>query len=67
MGNGKSNFKGVTLEALRFIVICLGALGALGGIGYTVWCGAWLIAAGIAALAGMAVPTAVRWVKRPGD
>lgn len=66
MGNGKSSSRAVAQEALRFIIICLAALGAFGGIGYTVWCGAWFIAAGIAALTGMAVPTAVRWVRKSG-
>lgn len=67
MENGKSSFRRASLEALRFIVICLGALGALGGIGYAVWRGEWFIAAGIAALAGMAVPTAATWARRPGE
>lgn len=30
-----------------FIVICLWLLGALGGVGYSIYCEAWVIAVGV--------------------
>ena len=34
---------------LVWVVICLFLLGTIGGIGYTVWCKAYVIAVGVAA------------------
>ena len=39
-----------------FIMICLFGLGAIGGIGYSLYCGAYVIAVGVAALTWMAIP-----------
>ena len=39
-----------------FVMIILYILGVIGGIGYTIYCGAWPIAVGIAALGYMAFP-----------
>ena len=37
-----------------FIVICLWLLGALGGVGYSIYCEAWVIAVGVLANAVLA-------------
>lgn len=37
-----------------FFMLCLYALGVIGGIGYTLYCGAYAITAGVAALGYMA-------------
>lgn len=39
-----------------FVMLCLCALGFIGGIGYSVYCGAWPVAVGVAAVAWMALP-----------
>lgn len=43
-------------KLFAFIMICLYILGAIGGIGYCCYCGAYVIAVGVAALAFMAWP-----------
>lgn len=40
-----------------FAMICLWVLGTIGGFGYSAWCGAYPIAAGVAATGWMAWPT----------
>lgn len=37
-----------------FIVICLWLLGAIGGVGYSIYCEAWVIAVGVFANAVLA-------------
>jgi len=41
-------------KILSFFMLCLYVLGVIGGIGYTLYCGAYPIAAGVAALGYMA-------------
>ena len=41
-------------KILSFFMLCLYALGVIGGIGYTIYCGAYPIAVGVAALGYMA-------------
>ena len=43
-------------KLFAFVMICLFGLGAIGGIGYCCYCGAYVIAVGVAALAFMAWP-----------
>lgn len=43
-------------KIIYLLLICLYALGVIGGVGYTLWCGAYLIAIGVAALRWMAWP-----------
>lgn len=50
-----------------FIMICLTVLGAIGGIGYTIYCHAYVISIGIAGLAFMAFPTVKDYVKKLMD
>ena len=47
-----------------FIMICLAVLGAIGGIGYTIYCHAYVISVGVAGLAFMAFPTIKDYVKK---
>ena len=44
-----------------FIMLALAVFGLIGGIGYTIWCGAYPIAIGVAALGWMAWPKAVEY------
>ena len=46
-----------------FLMVCLYALGAIGGICYTVYCCAYVITAGIVGLAWMAWPKLVEYYK----
>jgi len=48
---------------LSFVMICLFALGVIGGIGYACYNGAWVIAIGVAALGWMAWPKVVEYYK----
>ena len=41
-------------KILSFFMLCLYVLGVIGGIGYTLYCGAYPIFAGVAALGYMA-------------
>jgi hypothetical protein len=41
-------------KILSFFMLCLYVLGVIGGIGYTIYCGAYPIAGGVAALGYMA-------------
>lgn len=41
-------------KILSFFMLCLYVLGVIGGIGYTLYCGAYPISAGVAALGYMA-------------
>jgi len=50
-----------------FILLCLYAVGIIGGVGYTLYCRAWFIAACVIALGGMAFPTAKRFYKELFD
>lgn len=43
-------------KLFAFVMIALYILGAIGGIGYSMYCGAYPIAVGVAALAFMAWP-----------
>lgn len=43
-----------TKGVLVWVIVCLWLLGTIGGIGYTLWCHAWVIAAGVAANAVLA-------------
>ena len=56
-----------TKDALRkiaaFVAICLYILGAIGGLGWSLYNHSYLIAVGVAVLAVMAVPTLLRAVK----
>ena len=45
-------------KLIYFILLFLYVIGAIGGIGYTVYIHEYVIAAGVAVLAGMAYPTA---------
>lgn len=44
-----------------FLMLCLYVLGCIGGIGYSIFNGAWPVAAGVAALAYMAWPKVVEF------
>lgn len=46
---------------LSLFGLCAWAVGTIGGIGYSLYCGAGLIAACVAILAAMAFPTAKKW------
>ena len=39
-----------------FVMLCLCALGIIGGIGYSVFCGAWYVVVGVVALGYTAWP-----------
>lgn len=54
-------------KIISFALICLYALGVIGGIGYTLCCGAYLIALGVAALGWMAWPKVVECWKVLND
>lgn len=44
-------------KILYFFAICAYVVGAIGGLGWTLYCKAWFIAVCVAALAVMAFPT----------
>ena len=48
---------------LSFILLALAVLGVLGGIGYTIWCGAYPIAVGIAVTGYLAWSNIVKHFK----
>lgn len=50
-------------KVLAFLVICLFALGAIGGFGYSVYGGSWPIAVGVVILAILAFPTVKKYWK----
>ena len=50
-------------KLVAFSMLCLYALGTIGGIGYALWGGSWPCAAGCAALAWMAWPQVVKYYK----
>ena len=41
-------------KIVSFLMICLYVLGAIGGVGYAAYCGAWAIVIGVIGLAYMA-------------
>lgn len=43
-------------QFVSFILICLGVVGAIGGVGYSLFLNAWPVAAGVIALTYMAWP-----------
>lgn len=45
-------------KILDFVLLVLYAVGTIGGIGYTIYCGAYPIALGVAATAVLAFPQA---------
>ena len=44
-------------KVFYFVMVCLWALGTIGGVGYSCYCEAYLIAVGCAACGWMAWPT----------
>ena len=48
-------------KILYFLALCLYALGAIGGIGYVCYSGAWIVAVAVVVLAVMAFPTAKKF------
>lgn len=50
-------------QLFSFLVLCFYALGTIGGIGYAVYCKAYLIAVAVLVLALMAYPTARNYYK----
>lgn len=48
-------------KLIAFLMVCLYALGTIGGIGYAVYNKAWVIAVGVLALGWMAWPSAVKY------
>ena len=54
----------VMKKIFYFVMICLAALGVIGGIGYTIYCHAYVISIGVAGLSFMAFPTVKDYVKK---
>ena len=50
-------------QLFSFLVLCMYAMGTIGGIGYAAYCKAYLIAVAVLVLALMAVPTARNYYK----
>lgn len=50
-------------KILCFFALFLYIMGTIGGIGYCVYNGAWLIAVAVAVVAAMAVPTVIKFYK----
>lgn len=50
-------------EALKFFGLFFALMGFIGGIGYCLYSGAWVIAICIVVLGGLAYPTAKEWCK----
>lgn len=46
-----------------FFILCLYVLGTINGVAYSLYIGEWVTAIGVAALAFMAWPTAVKYWK----
>lgn len=44
-------------KLVSFAVICLWVLGSIGGVGYAIYGGSWPVAAGVAMLSILALPT----------
>lgn len=44
-----------------FFMLCLFLLGSIGGIGYTIYCDAYVITIGLIGLSYMALPTALNF------
>lgn len=55
------------IQLFRFSMMCLWVVGTIGGIGYTLYYEAWLIAGGIAALAFMSWSTVRNYYKHLTD
>ena len=49
----------VMKKVFYFVILCLYVLGTIGGVGYTIYYGAWPVAVGVACLAWMAFPKAM--------
>lgn len=43
-------------KIISFIMLCLCVVGVIGGIGYSLYCGAWPVVIGVAALTYSALP-----------
>lgn len=50
-------------QLFSFLVLCMYAMGTIGGIGYAAYCKAYLIAVAVLVLALMAFPTARNYYK----
>ena len=50
-------------QIISFIILALYILGAIGGFGYAIYSGAYLISIGVLALAVMAWPTAKKCIE----
>ena len=50
-------------QIISFIILALYILGTVGGFGYAIYCGAYLISIAIVALAIMALPTARKCIE----
>ena len=50
-------------QIISFIILALYILGAIGGFGYAIYSGAYLISIGVLALAVMAWPTAKKFIE----
>ena len=59
MLNNKNVEKMKFKKLYYFFMLCLFLLGSIGGIGYTIYCDAYVICVGIIGLSYMALPTAL--------
>ena len=50
-------------KVLSFVLLFLWVMGIVGGIGCSIYCGAWPVVVGVAVLAFMGWPTAVNYFK----
>lgn len=50
-------------KLINFLLLAFSIMGIIGGIGYTLWCGAYPIAIGIAATGYLAYPNIVKCYK----
>jgi hypothetical protein len=50
-------------KIFSFVILCLYALGTIGGLGYTAYCKAYVITAGVMALVVMVYPVARSYYK----
>jgi hypothetical protein len=53
----------VMKKLFSFVILCLYALGTIGGLGYTAYCKAYVITVGVMALVVMAYPVARSYFK----
>lgn len=53
----------VMKKVFCFVMLCLYALGTIGGIGYAIYVSAWPVAVGVAGLAWMAFPKVSEYFK----